>query len=892
MNKPLAIDFPELERRARDILTGAGLVIEGALDWSGCLVYAGTTEKPIGKDGRYILHADFPQTVTWYNYRTDGGEKHTEPLYNADAVKLTKQQKAELAETIRQEQSRREEERAERRARAAEQARQIYDASPIAGAGNAYLVRKGVPPLDGLRQAQDGRLIVPVYGADGLQSLQYIGADGDKLFLKDGAIAGGFFPIPAKDGCKDGPLMIGEGYATCMSASLATGYAALVAFNAGNLLDAARYARGLYPAREMLLLADNDCTSKIGEPIPIEKNTGIRAATAAGAAIGAAVAVCPVLDGRRADFNDLHAAQGLDAVRNAIEQARQSIPLPERFYYSAKDNGALMYLKPTGKDDEATPVKVCGHIEFAGRTHGDAWGYLFAFKDRLDRRRRIAIPARLFQVPGAEWAALLADNGLDIEAGMQKAFKECCLAMRDRLPLVRNVERVGWTYPGADDLPAYILPDAVYSARKAAIVFQSGMGALPSLYKQAGTLDGWKQMAELCAGNTRLVFSLCVSFAGTLLNLMGIDGGVFHLEGSSSVGKSTALRLAASVWGNPDCHLRTWRTTDNGLEAILPLFNDNALAMDELGQIGARALSESAYMIANGAGKTRANRGGGAKSIATWRTVILSSGELNLAAKLAEDGQEARAGQLVRFIGVPMAKEHLADLHGMDAGELIAKLNSLCRVHYGTAGRAFLAALVQEMAARDFMNGARKLLEDTADQWAPAGADAQVKRVARRFALVFVAGQYAQWFDILSRSMDVPGAAKACFDDWLKERGSAGEQETAAILEQVKTFLEKNGRSRFQDARYPDDKVINRAGFWEGNEAEGVTYYIFTGVFRQEVIRGYSVKQAVQALRKAGWLLMQDKRRTTINKRLPGMGQERVYAVKPLSDHDAETGAV
>ena len=885
-NSPkVTIDFPELERRARDILTAAGLVVDSALDWSGKLTYAGTQNKPDSKNGRYVLHADFPPSVTWINYAMDGGEKHTERLCD-DAVKLTRRQRAELAETIRQTQVKREKEQTERRRKAAERAKAIYDTAPAAGDDNAYLAHKGIPSVEGLRHDKRGNLLVPVMGRGGeLMTLQTIGADGTKTFLKDGAIEGGYFPILSQDDDKTGALLICEGVATGISVYLATGCTVLCAFSCGNMDAVARYARELHPQREIVLCADNDALDKEGRPRKV--NPGVKAAQAAGAAIGAAVAVCPLVDGQNADFNDLHRTQGVDTVKSVLEQARGIVPLPEGYVYDEKHGGALTYLKPTG-DDDFTPVRVCGHVEFTGRTHGERWGYLLSFVDGLNRKRNIAIPARLFQLPGSEWAAILADAGLDIEPRQQRLFASCVLAMRDRLPLVMNVERCGWVASSADEVPSYVLPDKVFSASKKSIVFQSGTSALPGLYTQAGTLDGWKQMAELCAGNTRFVFALSVAFAGPLLYFFGVDGGVLHFEGGSSAGKTTGLRLAASVWGSPDAHMRTWRTTDCGLEAVLPLFNDNTLAMDELGMVGARALAESSYMISSGAGKTRANRSGGARAISTWRVVILSSGEVGLTAKLYEDGLEARAGQNVRFVGVPMTKEHLADLHGMNAGDLIAKLNALCRVHYGVAGRAFLDALMQEAMLRDFVNGAQRLLDDTVAQWTPEGADAQVIRVARRFALCFVAGQYAQWFGVLPSSMDIAGAVKSCFDDWLQERGSAGEQEREAILAQVKTFLQKHGQSRFQDVSYPEGTVINRAGFREhDDDDDGTTFFVFPGPFKQEVIRGFSARQAIVALRRAGWLVEPSDKGGQKIKRLPNMGPTRVYAIRLTAEPES-----
>ena len=61
------------------------------------------------------------------------------------------------------------------------------------------------------------------------------------------------------------------------------------------------------------------------------------------------------------------------------------------------------------------------------------------------------------------------------------------------------------------------------------------------------------------AGNLR-------GLRSALLKIKGFESDGIHLRGSSSVGKTTSsLLVAASVWGGG---IRSWRTTDNGLEGI------------------------------------------------------------------------------------------------------------------------------------------------------------------------------------------------------------------------------------------------------------------------------------------------------------------------------------
>ena len=315
----------ELVERARAVLTDAGLVTN-EIDLSGELVACGTTKKPGGTDGRYAVHLDFPPNVYVVNYH-DGGEGRTVPLYDRGTLDaMTAEEKEAMRERIRQEKEAAQARREEERRAAAEKANRIFQTLPPAGKDNPYLKLKGVLPRGDMRQDKEGRLVLPVLNKDGrLTSLQYIDGEGSKRFLKGGGKVGCFFPVPAKKGGQDGPLLIGEGCATVASACMASGYAGLVAFDSGNLEAVAKMARSKYPDREIVLLADNDCTDKDGNPRPDDKNPGLVAATAAAQTVGGKLAVCPAIRGRKADFNDLFtdSEDGPEKVRVVIEKARE-----------------------------------------------------------------------------------------------------------------------------------------------------------------------------------------------------------------------------------------------------------------------------------------------------------------------------------------------------------------------------------------------------------------------------------------------------------------------------------------------------------------------------------------------------------------------------------------
>lgn len=246
---------------------------------------------------------------------------------------MSEAEREALRERVRQEKAEAARMAEKRHRKAAETANRIFRPLTHTGENNAYLRRKEVLPLGDLRRTRDGRLVVPMRNVAGkLVSLQFIDGEGGKRFLSGGEKKGCFFPVPARDGGKTGPLLIGEGVATVLSACQATGYAGLVAFDAGNLLPVAEAARERYPGRELVLLADNDCTDRDGAPRPDDGNRGLVDARKAAQAVGGKLAVPPAHEGRSTDFNDLHVWRGLEAVRQAVEARKEpdASSLPEQ----------------------------------------------------------------------------------------------------------------------------------------------------------------------------------------------------------------------------------------------------------------------------------------------------------------------------------------------------------------------------------------------------------------------------------------------------------------------------------------------------------------------------------------------------------------------------------
>ncbi|WP_376697238.1 AAA family ATPase [Wenzhouxiangella sp. EGI_FJ10305] len=192
---------------------------------------------------------------------------------------------------------------------AAKECAEAWRKAQPAPTDHPYLVAKGIEP-HGIRIESD-RLLVPIRNAAGeIRSLQRIDAQGSKRFHPGGEIAGNYYAI----GKPDGLVIVAEGFATAASIHQATGYAVAVALNAGNLKPVAEAIRAKLSEARIIIAADDDRNT--------EGNPGIAKATEAAREVGGIVAE----PGRAGDFNDLHAAERLEAVKMKFSQVAQ----PER----------------------------------------------------------------------------------------------------------------------------------------------------------------------------------------------------------------------------------------------------------------------------------------------------------------------------------------------------------------------------------------------------------------------------------------------------------------------------------------------------------------------------------------------------------------------------------
>ena len=598
----------------------------------------------------------------------------------------------------------------------------------------------------------------------------------------------------------------------------------------------------------------------------------------------------------------------LEMVAKAEGAADAEAAMPRGFKMSPD---GVYWMPPDDEGKIDTRLLVCGPLRVAAVTNdgaGHAWGRLLEWDDDDGRPHQWAMPAAMLAGEGIDVRARLMEGGLFVAPNRKaRELLGDYLGLSKPTERVRVVPRLGW-----HDLPdgrIFVLPDTAIGGTGAGrVMLQTERpDALPPLAR-VGTLEAWQAaVPRLAVGNSRLAFALSIAFAAPLAGLIGAEGGGFHLRGPSSVGKSTALQAAGSVWGGGGLRgwVRSWRTTDNALESVAAAHCDLPLILDEMGEAGPEAVAAAAYMLANGAGKSRAGRDGSARRAAEWRVLFLSSGEVGIADRLAEGRhgpRQVRAGQEVRVLDIPAeAGPHglFETLHGFPTAAALADAVKAGAARcYGMAGREWLETLADDPAG--MAKAAREAIGAFVRGHVPAGADGQVGRAGARFALVAAAGELAAGAGILPWE---PGqaerAAAGCFRAWIGARtGGTGAAETATVMAAVRRFIVAHGESRFQTIGTTEDAearmIVNRAG-WRKRDNDGWHYLFPAEIWKGEVLAGLDAVAAAKVLRTRGFLIPQsqsDKRHARME-RVGLSNPVRVYVVSDaiLAGADDADGA-
>lgn len=247
--------------------------------------------------------------------------------------------------------------------------------------------------------------------------------------------------------------------------------------------------------------------------------------------------------------------------------------------------------------DGKPPLRLSDTIRLVGRgADGEGQHYrIIEWQDRFTKKARLGVlPQSLIGTPQG-WQ-YLQGLGITVLSGRKKRdLLADYLQSEGSNSAWAIAKKAGWH--GS----AYILPGGDIIAQEEQRIICHGDTSQKHAYQPKGSLADWQaHIARYAAGNSRLLLALGTAFAAPLLSLLNIEGGGFHLYGDSSDGKTTAAKVALSVWGAPDDLKTTWEGTGHGFSNLASSRNDGFLVLDEIGQASARVVQHTAYSVING----------------------------------------------------------------------------------------------------------------------------------------------------------------------------------------------------------------------------------------------------------------------------------------------------
>ncbi|MDE1484609.1 TOPRIM and DUF927 domain-containing protein [Xenorhabdus bovienii] len=750
---------------------------------------------------------------------------------------------------------------------------------------SAYMTDKGLSGYK-LPILRDGTAVVTLVDIRGeIMGAQLLRPNGDKSLISGSHKKSSFAVVWSM---QENPrlIVISEGFATAVTVSKLypslQSVLTLAALDNGNLKNVAVACRKKWPKSTIIIAADNDwhADGELDDNGKLKQNTGKISAEKAAEAVGGFVALPPCNE--KADWDDYRQKHTLLKTLEAFEptliaSGAKTDPKPEPVQPEQEP------IEPTERPDD--PLQPWADLRDDGVywitpkldrngsiSYSDAWlcspvsvlGIGFDdYEEYMIMRwkpasggvtRTEAIPMSI--IGEREGWRSLKSGGLKVTTknGLRANLADWwqCTPTKERW---RVSDKTGWQYG------AYILPSGEVIGTPEIPVIFGGRSAAAKGYKVAGTSQSWREtVARLANGNPSMMTAIAASLAAPVIGLVNASGFGVHFYEPSTAGKTTTQSVASSLYGEPEALKLTWYGTQLGLLNEAAAHNDGLMPLDEIGQNSdRRGVANSAYALFNGLGKLQGAKDGGNREIIRFKTLVISTGEIDLDSYVREEGKRLKAGQLVRLLNIPMTRTRTFHEHA-DGQSHAKAIEAAFNAHHGAAGREWIKWLAENK------DTAKQAVKDAQQLWLgllPDGAGEQVHRVAERFAILEAALMMATHITGWTEA-DCHNAIEHSFNAWVAEFGFANK-EGEQITEAAEAFLNAFGLSRFAPHPYdPRDLPIrDLAGYrTQGkHDNDPMIFHTFPSAFENEIAKGFNEKQFAKALAEAGILQIGDRGR-------------------------------
>jgi hypothetical protein len=463
--------------------------------------------------------------------------------------------------------------------------------------------------------------------------------------------------------------------------------------------------------------------------------------------------------------------------------------------------------------------------------------------------------------------------------------------------------------PGWHD-SMFILPDRVFSRGKPKIdvrIDPRTDAHVGAFVIGEGDLACWQEtVAKPSCKSSRLRLAIATALAAPLLRPLRLDSFAINLFSPTSDGKTTCLKVAASVDGLiGDTGLPGWADSVAGLEDQARGHRDCLMPLDESadGDHVQMSLEKKARMLAFLFARNRPRKlsriyeRNNALRNREWRVAVLSSSERALSEVARSTGQPRLGGEDVRFTDVPASEPdalgiidgEIKPTPGMTASEtakqIIQRLTENAIRYQGHAKRSFMEQYVADPDGLIKLEKYKTNFEATVQ----VKDNRKFYRIRSNFAAIFAAAALGIDYGVL------PWGKRATFKAiekclrlalaQLDEAQNAPAEHAASIspeklVNQLKVLLTKaNIEITRQGARATTSECERR------QKADGLlidgNVYLKNERFRQWFVDAPSRSALIAYLKQTNTLCWNRADTPTIEKKISGIsGKLRYYAIK------------
>lgn len=405
-----------------------------------------------------------------------------------------------------------------------------------------------------------------------------------------------------------------------------------------------------------------------------------------------------------------------------------------------------------------------------------------------------------------------------------------------KLPTIQVSTHMGWT---GDDF----MWGSTCLTGDMRLTAEDGLLQRAKGYHAGGTWEEWcGAIKSLVCPSPLAMLGVYAAACAPLLSIIGAPGFCLDQSGETSHGKSTIMRIAASVWGEPESVTGSWASSSTVGPTITAWFLQSMpVLLDDTKRGKPEVIASLMYDIPAGQERIKGSADGGLRELKRWHTVLMSNGEAPITSFTNDAGAHARC---LCIQGAPI-----------QSGEQAKGIDRAFRDHYGHLGPKVVAYAAEN---RERLTERYRAYRDQYDEAASTNVEG---RMSAYLAALRVAADVCTMVGVPHPVLDPIEAAREAMIDGAKSADKPREAMAAAL-----TWAVAN-RKRFYGRTCMVEPTMGWCGVW--TESVGFTESSLRHIMADS---NYRLDDVLKGWQSRGWIDSPDRR----TKKRVRMGDNRV----------------